>query len=43
MNPNNRLTTNQGTPVGDNQNSLQLGNVDQFNRRLSFTGKACSL
>ncbi|WP_371411718.1 hypothetical protein, partial [Bacillus toyonensis] len=21
MNPNNRLTTNQGAPVGDNQNS----------------------
>ena len=25
MNPNNRLTTNQGAPVGDNQNSRTAG------------------
>lgn len=30
MNPNNRLTTNQGAPVGDNQNFVQLVAVDQY-------------
>ena len=43
MNPNNRLTTNQGAPVGDNQNSRTAGRRTGIIRRLSFSRKIGSL
>ena len=44
MNPNNRLTTNQGAPVGDNQNSRTAGRREcSIIRRLSFSRKTCAL